>query len=261
MEEPSAVSNTDRETFNQPFELDNFQNLPADRGLSLDELTKAYADLLGRGEDPYGELPDDEPTVELDDEPGDELPDDGEGQDAMAAEAPEEVEITPRSILEAMLFVGHPDNQPLTSERVASLMRGVCPREIDELVVELNEAYERQGCPYCVESVGAGYRMALREEFGSLRNNFYGKVKAAKLSQAAIDVLAIVAYKQPMTREQVDQLRGKPSGGLLSQLVRRELVRIERTETKPRLTHFYTTDRFLQLFGMDSLEDLPKSPD
>jgi segregation and condensation protein B len=103
--------------------------------------------------------------------------------------------------------------------------------------------------------------MALREEFGSLRNNFYGKVKAAKLSQAAVDVLAIVAYKQPMTREQVDQLRGKPSGGLLSQLVRRELLRVERTETKPRLTHFYTTARFLQLFGMDSLEDLPNSPD
>ncbi len=255
------MSTTDRKPPERPFELDDFQNLPADRGLSLDELTRAYADLLGRGEDPYGELPDDEPVVELDDEAADEPSDEGEGPVPAAAEAPETVEITPRSILEAMLFVGHPDNKPLTSERVASLMRGVRPQEIDELVVELNEDYERQGCPYCIESVGAGYRMALREEFGSLRNNFYGKVKAAKLSQAAVDVLAIVAYKQPMTREQVDQLRGKPSGGLLSQLVRRELLRVERTETKPRLTHFYTTARFLQLFGMDSLEDLPNSPD
>ncbi|MCL4203156.1 MAG: SMC-Scp complex subunit ScpB [Pirellulaceae bacterium] len=255
------MNTTDRKPPDRPFELDDFQNLPVDRGLSLDELTRAYADLLGRGEDPYGELPSDEPVVELDDEAADETPDEGEEPVAAAAEAPEAVEITPRSILEAMLFVGHPDNKPLTSERVASLMRGVRPQEIDELVIELNEDYERQGCPYCVESVGAGYRMALREEFGSLRNNFYGKVKAAKLSQAAVDVLAIVAYKQPMTREQVDQLRGKPSGGLLSQLVRRELLRIERTETKPRLTHFYTTARFLQLFGMESLEDLPNSPD
>ena len=245
----------------QHFELDDFQHPTEDQGLSLDELTKAYADLLARGEDPYDKLLDGDQLDDSEDQVQEQPPDDDPPPGDAAFESVQQCDITPRSILEAMLFVGHPNNVPLTSQRVASMMRGVRPQEVDELVVELNDHYQRQGCPYTIESVGAGYRMVLREEFGSLRNHFYGRVKAAKLSQAAIDVLAIVAYKQPMTRQQVDQLRGKPSGGLLSQLVRRELLRIERTETKPRLTHFRTTDRFLQLFGMESLEDLPNSPD
>jgi segregation and condensation protein B len=245
----------------QPFGLDDFQHPPEDQGVSLDELTKAYADLLGRGDDPYGQLPDRELIAGSDDVAPESLAEERETPDGAEPQAAESCNITPTSILEAMLFVGHPDNLPLTSQQVAAMMRGVRPQEVDELVVELNAEYQRVGCPYAIQSVGAGYRLTLRDEFGSLRNQFYGKIKAARLSQAAIDVLAIVAYKQPMTRQQVDALRGKPSGGLLNQLVRRELLRIERTETKPRVTHFYTTDRFLQLFGMDSLEELPNTPD
>jgi segregation and condensation protein B len=248
-----------KSTEDELLDEDGFLAPPDDQGLSLDELARAYADLLGRGEDPYRPAPGDEPPEELDD--------DAEPQEGLTAEsaadraAPDGCDITPLSILEAIVFVGHPENEPLTSETIASLMRGVRPREIDEMVVELNEHYAGEGCPYHVESVGAGYRLALRDEFGSLRDKFYGRVKAAKLSQAAIDVLAIVAYKQPMTREQVDQLRGKPSAGLLSQLVRRELLRVVRSEEKPRTARFATTDRFLQLFGLEHLSDLPNSPD
>ena len=160
-----------------------------------------------------------------------------------------------------MLFIGHPNNEPLTSDKVASYMRGVRPQEIDGLVVELNRAYEDEGCPYRIESVGAGYRLVLREELSSLRDKFFGRIRAAKLSQAAIDILAVVAYKQPVTRDEIDALRGKPAGALLTQLVRRELLRIERAHDKPRVPHYCTTDRFLQLFGLESLQDLPKSPD
>jgi segregation and condensation protein B len=170
-------------------------------------------------------------------------------------------DISPQSILEAMLFVGHPDNEPLTSQKVASYMRGVRPQEIDELIVELNQTYDEEGCPYHIASVGPGYQLALRDEFGALRDKFYGRIKAARLSQAAIDILAIVAYRQPLTREQVDRLRGKPSGAILTQLVRRELLGVERSTEKPRTPRYHTTDRFLELFGLTSLQDLPKSPD
>lgn len=242
---------------------------PSDEhGLPLDELTQAYAQLIARGEDPYTPLPDPEagPAAILDDEgldEGEEPADDAadEGEPAEPAGGEPECEVSPRTILEAMLFVGHPENQPLTSEKVASLMRGVRAQEIDELVVELNREYDEEGCPYWIESAGAGYRLALRDEFHSLRDVFYGRVKAAKLSQAAVDVLAIVAYKQPLTREEVDALRGKPSGNLLSQLVRRQLLRMERSHDQPRRPRFCTTDRFLQLFGLQSLRDLPQSPD
>lgn len=238
-----------------------------DTGLPLDELTEAYAQLIARGHDPYEPLPDPEagPSVFLEDEDSEEAED---ASDAADGEEAEEVagveaacEVSPQTILEAMLFVGHPENQPLSSEQVASLMRGVRAQEIDELVAELNRSYDEQGCPYCIESAGAGYRLVLRDEFHSLRDVFYGRVKAAKLSQAAVDVLAIVAYKQPLTREDVDALRGRPSGSLLAQLVRRQLLRIERPHDQPRKPQFWTTDRFLQLFGLQSLRELPQTPE
>ncbi len=168
-------------------------------------------------------------------------------------------ELSPKSSLEAMLFVGHPQNEPLTAKQVSSLMRGVLPEEIDELVRELNEQYDSERTAYRIASEGAGYRLVLRDEFSALREQFYGRVKEAKLSQPVIDTLAIVAYHQPVGLKEVDQLRGKPSGGILGQLVRRQLVKIERSPEKPRDIKYRTTSRFLDLFGLDSLEDLPRS--
>jgi segregation and condensation protein B len=160
-----------------------------------------------------------------------------------------------------MLFVGHPTNEPLIGENVASLMRGVTTIEIDELTQELNESYLAEGAPYTVESSGAGYRLVLRPEHGAVRDKFYGRVKEAKLSRANIDVLAIVAYNQPLSRPEVDKLRGRPSGTVLSQLVRRELLRIDRPIDNQRTVIYTTTDRFLDLFGLDSLDDLPRTSD
>ena len=253
----------------EPLGLEAFQAAPSDEhGLPLDELTQAYADLIARGDDPYAPLPDPDvlpfasPTEEDGDEAEEPIDTEAEPDDPHAAtDVDAACEVSPRTILEAMLFVGHPENQPLTSEKVGSLMRGVRAQEIDELVAELNRSYDEEGCPYRIESVGAGYQLVLRDEFHSLRDVFYGRVKAAKLSQAAVDVLAIVAYKQPLTREEVDALRGKPSGSLLAQLVRRQLLRVERRHDKPRTPHFWTTDRFLQLFGLESLRDLPSTPE
>ncbi len=170
-------------------------------------------------------------------------------------------EISPASILEAMLFVGNQAGEPLTSQRAAELMRGVTPEEIPDLVDELNRRYTVRGCPYHVASEGAGYRMTLRREFGAIRNRFYGRVREARLSQAAIDVLAVVAYRQPITAEQVNQHRGHPCNQLLAQLVRRRLLRVERNPDTPRVARYCTTDRFLGVFGLESLNDLPRSDD
>ena len=137
-------------------------------------------------------------------------------------------------------------------------MRGVRPAEIDELVQELNDAYDRDGSVYRIAHHGAGYRLELRGEWGPIRDRFYGRVKEARLSQSAVDVLAIVAYQQPISGEEVDKLRAKPSGGVLSQLVRRDLLQVERPAPKaPPL--YRTTSRFLDLFGLDELADLPQS--
>ena len=167
--------------------------------------------------------------------------------------------VSPRSILEAMLFVGHPDNEPLTRQEAAALMRGVEPAEIDDLVGELNTTYDQQNAPYTIASDGPGYRLVLRDQFDRVRNKFYGRIREARLSRACVEVLSLVAYHQPLTADTVTELRGAPSGPFLSQLVRRELLQIERPEDHPQHPFYRTTDRFLRVFGLASLGDLPQS--
>ena len=167
--------------------------------------------------------------------------------------------VTPLSILEAMLFVGDRGNRPLTAARAAELMRGVEPGEIAGLVQELNQRYEKNACPYYVAEDSDGFRMTLRKPFHPLREKFFGRTRAARLSQAAIDVLAIVAYQQPLTSDEITTVRSKPSGAVLSQLVHRGLLRIERLPGKKKVVQYFTTDRFLTLFGLQTLADLPQS--
>jgi segregation and condensation protein B len=242
--------------------LDSFGEVSGDQGLSLEKLSESFARLLGQGDEPYGVEQDANGTFPVDESDesirpaeADQGPLDHDG--AFPTEDPC-CPVTPRSILEAILFVGHPDNQPLASQQIASLMRGVRAAEIDDLVRQLNQAYAAEGCPYHIESVAAGYRMTLLPAHGSLRAKFYRKTRQARLSQSAVDVLAIVAYRQPVTRDRVSKLRGRPCGAILTQLVRRQLLRIERRDDARHTAQYLTTDRFLDLFGLESLDDLPR---
>lgn len=187
-------------------------------------------------------------------------PDDAESLGPIIAQE-DPCPVCPRTILEAMLFVGNQHNEPLSSTQAAALMRGVQPDDIPGLVDELNRRYASSNAPYQIVSQGSGYRMVLRRTFFPLRNRLYGRVREARLSQAAVDVLAIVAYRQPLTAEQISQLRGKPSASVLSQLVRRQLLRIERPEGRRQPVRYYTTGRFLELFGLKGPEDLPQAED
>lgn len=222
-----------------------------DSGLSLSELSAAFTRMLGQGDDPYDSGPTPPPAEPL---------------AALRAVADPsfddgECAVSPRSILEALLFVGHPQNQPLTSEQIAGLMRGVRPAEVDELVRELNAQYRADRRPYRIATASGGYRLTLRDRFARLRDRFYGKTREARLSPAALETLAIVAYNEPVAVERINDLRGKPSGAVLRQLVRRELVRIERGAEAPRAQRYRVTKRFLRLFGLASLDDLPRGRD
>jgi len=172
--------------------------------------------------------------------------------------APRVCEINPRSVTEALLFVGGADNAPKSARELAAAMRGVSPAEIEAAIAELNAVYDADETPYRIEQTGGGYRLVLRPEFERVRDKFYGKVKEARLSPSAIEVLSVLAYNQPATVEQLDELRGTACGAALATLVRRKLVRVDRSEADPS-PKYSTTDRFLQLFGLESLAALPRS--
>ena len=97
--------------------------------------------------------------------------------------------------------------------------------------------------------------------FDGVRQRLYGRVREARLSPAAIEVLSLLAYRQPLTAEEISRLRGLPSNHLLAQLVGRQLLRLQRPETPGQRPLYYTTHRFLELFGLESLEDLPQVED
>jgi segregation and condensation protein B len=236
---------------------------PDPQGISLDELTEAFAQVMGTAPRQVAESP----LPECADQQGAMLPPTATAEPAAEptpSEPPADEDccpISPLSILEAMLFVGNRDNWPLSPRRVAELMRDVEADDIPPLIDELNRRYDAAGAPYRIVGEADGYRLALRREFHPLRNRFYGRIREARLSQAAIDVLALVAYQQPISGEKVGRLRGKPSSHVLAHLVRRGLLRIERPPSQPRTPHYHTTERFLRLFNLDSLDDLPRSED
>jgi segregation and condensation protein B len=167
-------------------------------------------------------------------------------------------EINPRSVVESMLFVGRPDNGPISTRELAAAMRGVSPAEIETTVADLNRLYHRDEAPYWIEQSGGGYRLTLQPEFERVRDKFYGKVKEVRLSPSVLEVLSILAYNQPATVEQLNELRGSACGAALATLVRRKLARLDRTQSRDSPT-YATTDRFLKLFNLENLASLPRS--
>jgi segregation and condensation protein B len=183
----------------------------------------------------------------------------GEEPAAIAEPAEPATPPSPLRIIESLLFVG---GAPLTAKRARELLRGLSEDEFEQTIAQLNADYRRQARPYLIQPQGAGWVLTLRPRFRHVIEKLYGGVREARLSQAAIDVLSLVAYRQPVSKADVDTVRGADSGALLRQLVRRGLIQIVATaEAKPKEVVYATTPRFLEMFSLQSLDDLPKTHD
>jgi segregation and condensation protein B len=161
-------------------------------------------------------------------------------------------------IIEAMLFVG---GAPLTAERAAEAVRGLSAEQFRDILDELNRAYRRQGRPYRIQVREQGCELIVLPRYRGVLDRLYGSTREARLSPAALDVLALVAYRQPITRQEVEALRGGDSAGPLRQLVRLGLIAVRRGEAEQHEVAYSTTSRFLSLFQLRSLDDLPRTQD
>ena len=140
-------------------------------------------------------------------------------------------------------------------------MRDVAPEEVVEVIDQLNDSYREAKQALRIVKDEHGYRMTIAPSIEKIRRSFLSKVREAKLSQSAIEVLALVAYQPGITSQRVQDQRGRESGSLLSQLVRRRLLEMRREKPEDggrTVPHYYPTERFLTLFGLDSLQDLPQ---
>ena len=186
---------------------------------------------------------------------------------AMFGDAPPEAALpeepatppAPLRIIEALLFVG---GAALTSKRAREILRGLSEEAFDDVIRQLNADYRRQARPYAIQPQGHGWVLTLKPRYHHVVEKLHGGVREARLSTAAVDVLALVAYRQPVTKPDVDTWRGADSGSLLRQLVRRGLIQITPLHAdKPKEVAYATTERFLEMFGLQSLDDLPKTHD
>jgi segregation and condensation protein B len=159
-------------------------------------------------------------------------------------------------IVEALLFVG---GAPLTPERACAAVRGLTPEQLTPLIDGLNRDYREQGRPYRVLHRAHGYEMALLPRFRPVLDRLFGSTREARLSPVTLAVLALVAYRQPATKQEVDSLRGVESGAALRSLVRLGLISLQRGEAGQREVSYSTTARFLSLFKLRNLDDLPRT--
>ncbi len=227
---------------------------------SLDQLSQAYAEVLkGRNQDDAraenGDESDSNEEITATNET-DEVDDEQPATDDNAG-----CPISPETIIESILFVGTPKDFKLNSRKIAAVLRDVSPKEVTKTVRELNRKYEKENAAYRIESDGGVFKMVLDPALVEFQQEFFGRNRQVRLNQSAIDVMAIVAYNQPVTREQVDKMRAKPSGSVLNQLVKRRLLFVEPGETNSKIKYFATTDRFLDLFQLEEIADLPQSHD
>lgn len=182
------------------------------------------------------------------------------GEETEVDNAVDGTRVTPRQIIEAALFVG---GTPLTTKRLRSLLRDEFDQDfVESAIKELNRQYADECRPYEIVFGEGGYRLRLRSDFQSLRNRVFGLgPKEVKLSQEALEVLAVVAYRGPVTRCALEEAGKTNAGATLRHLVRRELIAIERTGENADEVAYRTTPRFLEVFGLKDLSELPQSDD
>ncbi|SCJ53661.1 Segregation and condensation protein B [uncultured Clostridium sp.] len=168
----------------------------------------------------------------------------------------EEVSIKPKikSAIESMLFVS---GEPLPARELIANLE-VDNKLVLEIINEMIEEYKKEDRGIRIIEINGGYQLVTKEENSDYIQKLLKKNRKHSLSQASIESLAIIAYKQPITRIDIDEIRGVKSESALQRLVERNLIReVGRLEVPGRPILYGTTDEFLRQFGLKTLKELP----
>jgi segregation and condensation protein B len=160
-----------------------------------------------------------------------------------------------KSAIEALLFVS---GSPLSADKLKGIFEEVTREQIEAQLDALRQEYDNRGSGLMLAEIANGYQLATRPENAAWIRKFKSVKVSAKLSKAALETLAVVAYKQPITRPEVEAVRGVNIGGIMRNLMERRLVKIVGKKDVPGKPMLYgTTPEFLQYFGLKDLSALP----
>ncbi|MBS3733588.1 MAG: SMC-Scp complex subunit ScpB [Phycisphaerae bacterium] len=163
----------------------------------------------------------------------------------------------PETRVEAVLFA---TDSPLTPEKIARVADLPGRKAVRQAIDTLNARYDEHGASFRIEEIAGGYQMLTRPEYHGLLERLFQSRSQTRLSQAAMETLAIVAYRQPILRADIEVIRGVSCGEVLRGLLEKQLVKIVgRADVLGRPMLYGTTRRFLEVFGLASLDDLPRA--
>ncbi len=160
-----------------------------------------------------------------------------------------------KKIIETLLFI---TDRPVKPGRLAEVVETVSAKQVLAIIEELTREYAQTGRAVQIVEVGGGFQMATKPEYGRWVRKLYNEKMTTKLSNAALETLAIIAYKQPITRAEMESIRGVDVAGPLERLLERGLVRVVgKKDTIGRPMVYGTTDEFLRMFGLNKVSELP----
>lgn len=172
---------------------------------------------------------------------------------------PEKVELKP--VVEALLFI---TSDPLSLDKMQEIIgvknnhKNFDKKEIQRILKELQDDYQNRAGALQLAEVAGGWQICTKEEFSPWLEKLAKNKETYKLSNSALETLAIIAYKQPITRAEVEHIRGVDSGGIMHGLLAKRLVRIAgRKDCVGHPLLYGTSNEFLQYFGLATIGDLP----
>ncbi|HDL02064.1 MAG TPA: SMC-Scp complex subunit ScpB [candidate division Zixibacteria bacterium] len=160
------------------------------------------------------------------------------------------------SVVESLILAS-PD--PLQGKKIADLLDNFNSSKVAKAVAELNNRYVESGCSFRIRELAGGYQFFIMPEFTGFVQEMFSRTRKLRLTRAALETLAIVAYKQPVTKTDVEMIRGVASDGVIHNLLEKKMLTIKgRAETVGKPLLYGTTDEFLKFFGLNKITELPK---
>jgi len=161
-----------------------------------------------------------------------------------------------KQVVEALIFAS---DIPLAVEQIRGSVEETKVSQIQKVVEELNLEYNQTNRAFHIVHVGGGYQMVTRESYSQWVGKLFQQRRKSKLSLAALETLSVIAFKQPVSKSEMDGIRGVNCGGVLHTLLERKLISISgRADGPGRPLLYKTTKEFLRYFGVNDISDLPK---
>lgn len=180
---------------------------------------------------------------------------------------------TQKAIIETLIFVS---DEQLTDDSIFNIIinldKETTPLEhsnsedynnflilLKEIISKINDELDKSNRPYQIIRVANGWQFATRQEYGRIVRHYYKSKQVRRLSNAALEILAIIAYRQPITKPEIEMIRGVNSNETVNSLLEKNLIKISgRKSVLGRPLEYSTTDEFLKIFGLNALDELPE---